>query len=74
MLCPQRHFFVYIVNIVQQARFAPPIYKGMEKRNLPLARLKWLKRPAERKKLPASYFLLPKERKFPYRNKDGSVN
>jgi len=46
----------------------------MEKRNLSLSRLKWLKRPAERRKLPASHFLLPKERKFPYRNKDGSVN
>jgi len=46
----------------------------MEVRNVPIARLKWLQRPRERKNLPADYFLLPKERKFPWRNKDGSVN
>jgi len=46
----------------------------MKRRNIALERLKWLKRKSERKKLPKDYFLLPEERKFPYRNKDGSVN
>jgi len=46
----------------------------MKRRDIPLERLKWLKRKSERKNLPKDYFLLPEERKFPYRNKDGSVN
>jgi len=45
-----------------------------ETRNIPVSRLRWVDRPRERKKVPASHFLLPKERKFPYRNKDGSIN
>ncbi|QWK20812.1 hypothetical protein [Thermus antranikianii] len=45
-----------------------------EVRNIPVGRLKWVDRPAERERVPASHFLLPKERKFPYRNKDGSIN
>ncbi len=46
----------------------------MKVKNRKLSNLKWVYRKGERKKLPSSYFLLPKERKFPYRNKDGSVN
>lgn len=46
----------------------------LEVKNIPISRLKWLNRPREREKLPADYFLMPKERKFPWRNKDGSVN
>ena len=46
----------------------------MATKNIPLSRLKWLRRPSERKALPKDFFLLPSERKFPYRNKDGSVN
>lgn len=42
--------------------------------NRKVSNLKWIRRPSERKRLPSSYFLLPKERKFPYRNKDGSIN
>lgn len=43
-------------------------------RNIPVERLKWVDRPTERKELPADHFLLPSERKFPYKNKDGSIN
>ena len=43
-------------------------------KNTPIARLKWLRRPSERAKLPANFFLLPGSRKYPYRNKDGSLN
>lgn len=43
-------------------------------RDIPPSKLKWLRRPAERAKLPASHFFLPKERKFPYKNKDGTIN
>ncbi len=43
-------------------------------RNIPVSRLRWVDRPKEREKLPASHFLLPGKRKFPYKNKDGSVN
>jgi len=28
----------------------------------------------ERSKMPASYFLLPKERKFPYKTKSGKIS
>lgn len=45
-----------------------------EVRNIPVGRLRWVDRPSEREKVPASHYLLPKERKFPYRNKDGSIN
>jgi hypothetical protein len=45
-----------------------------EERTIPVKRLKWVDRPRERKKVPASHFLMPKERKFPYKNKDGSIN
>ncbi|MBW6395537.1 hypothetical protein KZX47_10290 [Thermus sp. SYSU G05001] len=45
-----------------------------EVRNIPVGRLRWVDRPAEREKVPASHYLMPKERKFPYRNKDGSIN
>jgi len=45
-----------------------------EVRNIPTDRLKWLDREEERKKLPADYFLDPKRRRYPYRNKDGSIN
>ncbi|RTI15321.1 hypothetical protein CSW27_06060 [Thermus scotoductus] len=45
-----------------------------EVRNIPVGRLKWVDRPRERSKVPASHFLMPKERKFPYKNKDGSIN
>jgi len=43
-------------------------------RNISPSRLKWLRRPSDREKVKPSYFLLPKERKFPYKNKDGSIN
>jgi hypothetical protein len=45
-----------------------------EERSIPVKRLKWVDRPREREKVPASHFLMPKERKFPYKNKDGSIN
>lgn len=48
--------------------------KKVEVRNIPVGRLKWVDRPSEREELPKSHFLLPEERKFPYRNKDGSIN
>lgn len=48
--------------------------KKPEIRNIPLERLKWLDRPKERAELPADHFLLPDQRKFPYKNKDGSIN
>lgn len=48
--------------------------KKAEVRNIPVGRLKWVDRPSEREELPKSHFLLPEERKFPYRNKDGSIN
>jgi len=43
-------------------------------RNIPLSRLEWLYSKRERQKLPASYFLIPEKRLFPYRNKDGTIN
>ncbi|GAB6066022.1 hypothetical protein JCM9492_11140 [Aquifex pyrophilus] len=43
-------------------------------RNVAVSNLKWVHRQSERKKLPASYFLLPEKRLFPYRNKDGTIN
>jgi len=43
-------------------------------RNVAVSNLKWIHRKSERQKLPASYFLLPEKRLFPYRNKDGSIN
>jgi len=45
-----------------------------EVRNIPTDRLKWLDRESEREKLPEDYFLDPKNRRYPYRNKDGSIN
>lgn len=48
--------------------------KKPKTRNIPLGQLKWLDRPTEREELPGEYFLLPSERKFPYRNKDGTIN
>ena len=45
-----------------------------EVRNIPTERLKWLGREEERKKLPPDHFLDPKRRRYPYRNKDGSIN
>lgn len=45
-----------------------------EVRNIPVERLRWVDRPSEREQVPASHYLLPEERKFPYRNKDGSIN
>ena len=43
-------------------------------RNVPVSKLKWVKRPGQRRKMPASHFLLPSQRKFPYRNPDGTIN
>jgi len=43
-------------------------------RSVKLARLKWLHRQSKRKEMPASYFLIPSERKFPVRNPDGTYN
>ncbi|RUM32664.1 MAG: hypothetical protein DSY42_00460 [Aquifex sp.] len=43
-------------------------------RNIPLSRLEWLYSKTQRQKLPASYFLLPEKRLFPFRNKDGTIN
>lgn len=48
--------------------------KKKKTKDIPPSKLKWLKRPKERKELPAHHFLLPKERKFPYKNKDGTIN
>lgn len=48
--------------------------KKRKVRNFPVERLKWVDRPSEREELPRNYFLLPEERKFPYRNKDGTIN
>ena len=46
----------------------------MEVRNIPIAQLKWITSERERKEVPADYFLLPGDRKFPYKNRDGSLN
>lgn len=45
-----------------------------EVRNIPTDRLKWLDRKSEREKLPADYFLDQENRRYPYKNKDGSIN
>lgn len=45
-----------------------------EVRNIPTDKLKWLDRESERQKLPEDYFLDPKNRRYPYKNKDGSIN
>lgn len=45
-----------------------------EVRNIPVDRLKWVDSAEERESVPASHFLLPNERKFPYKNRDGSIN
>ncbi len=46
----------------------------MEVRNIPISQIKWIRSEEERKKAPAGFFLLPGERKFPIKNKDGSLN
>jgi len=46
----------------------------MEVRNIPISQLKWIRSDKEREEAPASLFLLPGDRKFPYKNKDGSLN
>ena len=43
-------------------------------RNIPIDRVAWIKSQVERKKMPASYFLMGAERKYPVKNKDGSYN
>lgn len=45
-----------------------------EIKNIDPDAIKWIDRPSERKEVPEKYFLMPSERKFPYRNKDGSLN
>lgn len=45
-----------------------------EVRNIPTDRLKWLDRESEREKLPEDHFLDQKNRRYPYKNKDGSIN
>lgn len=55
-------------------KFMEQLVEEAEVKNIPISRLKWINRPAERAKMPASHFLLPKERKFPVKNKDGSYN
>lgn len=45
-----------------------------EIRNIPISQIKWIRSDKEREKVPANFFLLPGDRKFPYRNKDGSLN
>lgn len=45
-----------------------------EVRNIPTDKLKWLDRKTEREKLPEDYFLDPKNRRYPFKNKDGSIN
>jgi hypothetical protein len=49
-------------------------YPMREVRNIPTNRLKWLDRESEREKLPEDHFLDPKNRRYPYKNKDGSIN
>ncbi len=61
-------------DALAKALAALEAFAKAEVRNIPVGRLKWVDRPAERERVPASHFLLPKERKFPYRNKDGSIN
>jgi len=43
-------------------------------RNVPVSEVKYIESQKERKEAPARNFLLPEERKFPYRNKDGTIN
>lgn len=43
-----------------------------EVRNIPTDKLKWIE--SERQKLPENYFLDPQNRRYPYKNKDGSIN
>lgn len=45
-----------------------------EIRNIPIAQIKWIRSDKERAKVPANFFLLPGDRKFPYKNKDGTLN
>lgn len=47
---------------------------AVEKHNIPVDKLKWIDRPSQREEAKSSNFLMPKERKFPYKNKDGSIN
>jgi len=47
---------------------------AVETKNIPVDRLKWIDRPSQREEAKASNFLMPEERKFPYKNKDGSIN
>lgn len=43
-------------------------------KNIPVKKVKYIEKMSTRKEAPARNFLMPKERKFPYRNKDGSIN
>jgi len=42
--------------------------------NIPIARLKWLNRPAERRKMPADHFLDEEKKLFPVKNENGTYN
>lgn len=46
----------------------------MEIHNLPISEITWIRSEKERKEVSSSFFLIPSERKFPYKNKDGSLN
>jgi len=45
-----------------------------EVKNIPTDKLKWIDSKKEREKVPADYFLDPDNRRYPYKNRDGSIN
>lgn len=47
---------------------------SMKTRNIPTDRLTWIDSKSEREKVPADYFLDPENRRYPYKNRDGSIN
>lgn len=46
----------------------------MEVHNIPISEITWIRSDKEREGVASSFFLIPGERKFPYKNKDGSLN
>lgn len=64
----------WVERILGRTYYPPGTEEKAHTRNVPVSKLKWVNRPAQRRKMPASHFLLPAQRKFPYRNPDGTIN
>ena len=59
---------------LQRHRNTPSWQEQLKIRNRDIKNIKAISTPKRRESIPANYFLLPKERKFPFKNPDGSLN